>query len=442
MAIEANPRFSVIIPTKDRAEYLHHTLRTCSLQDYDNLDVIVSDDSSTDATREVVEEAARKDPRIRYVNPGHLSGMRDNFEFALNQVKPGYVLALGGDDGILPHGIRGMAEVLKETGQLLLSWPGPVFSYAGARMKTGQLILHRQHGIRIVRSKDILAKQVKDLNYVTDPELPMFYVKGVASTKLVESVRRRSPEGRFYTCPTPDGYSGIVLAGEVETYAFSGEPFTIFGASPTSQGVAYLSGTDKAKKQSEAFFRDVKAKPMHSDLGSQPYSPLISIMTADYLLTARDLPGWPGAFPPIDFKLLLKKGLAELSHGLYSEDRVARELSILNGIAEHHGLGPHFRESVRKAHRRMNIAPYEGNGVKMDSIILDCSQLGIEDIVDAAYAAHLFMRGTAELSGAAVWKMIVNSLAYRIRSWRRGDPFPPESEWTISVPDEGNPRNG
>src|SRR5450759_1359590 len=118
MAIrESNPRFTVIIPTKDRARYTYHTLRTCALQDYENLEVIVSDDGSTDDTREVVEDASRKDPRIRYVSPGAAVGMLENFEFALDQVKPGYVIALGGDDGLLPYGIRGMRDVLQDTKQ-------------------------------------------------------------------------------------------------------------------------------------------------------------------------------------------------------------------------------------------------------------------------------------------------------------------------------------
>ena len=95
---DSSPRFTVIIPTKDRAPYLNQTLRTCRMQEYENLEVIVSDDGSTDNTREVVLEAARIDPRIRYVSPGAGAGMRDNFEFALDCVKPGYVIALGGDD--------------------------------------------------------------------------------------------------------------------------------------------------------------------------------------------------------------------------------------------------------------------------------------------------------------------------------------------------------
>jgi hypothetical protein len=310
-------------------------------------------------------------------------------------------------------------------------------------METGQLVLHRQHGTRILKSREVLARQARNLNYVTDAELPMFYVKGVTSTRLVEAVRQRSPEGRFYTCPTPDGYSGIVLAGEVETYAFSGEPFTLYGASPTSQGVAYLAGDEGAKKQSEAFFKDVRSKPMHAELGHQPYSPLISVMTADYLLTARDLPGWPGSFPAIDFRSLLDKALAELAHGLYSEDRVGRELGILYGIAEHHGLGAHFRDQVKNTRRHRVKPPFEGNGIKPNTLFIDCSQFGIHDLVDAAYVTHFFMKISSRLTFGTLWQTIVNSVAYRIQSLRKGGGFPDERLWLPSLPgDRGAGEKG
>src|SRR6267378_6865366 len=191
---ESNPLFTVIIPTKDRAPYLYHTLRTCSLQEYENLEIIVSDDGSTDDTRAVVEEAARKDPRIRYVTPGAGVGMLDNFEFALDQVKPGYVLALGGDDGLLPHGIRGMRDVLRDTGQEMLAWPPPVYFYAKTRLEMAQMVLHikggrPQTGQRIVSSASFLERQARELYYGWDLESPMFYVKAVTSTRLIEKVR-------------------------------------------------------------------------------------------------------------------------------------------------------------------------------------------------------------------------------------------------------------
>ena len=70
------------------------------IQDYPNFEVIVSDDCSEDNSVEVIGDLAKKDPRIKlFAHKEHL-GMRDNFEFALNQVRPGYVMALGGGDGL------------------------------------------------------------------------------------------------------------------------------------------------------------------------------------------------------------------------------------------------------------------------------------------------------------------------------------------------------
>ena len=202
---EKSPLFSVVIPTKNRAPYLFHTLRTCMQQDYDNLEIIVSDDGSTDDTREVVTAAAKRDPRIQYVSQGEGVGMRDNFENVLKLVKPGYVIALGGDDGLLPGGIAGMNKVLNDTGTKLLAWPAPLYIYPRVNGPNGQLMIYNRRKSKIVDSHEFLARQAENLHYLSDVESPMFYVKGVVSTELVENVRNRTADGRFYSCPTPDG---------------------------------------------------------------------------------------------------------------------------------------------------------------------------------------------------------------------------------------------
>jgi hypothetical protein len=436
---ETEPRFTVVIPTKDRAPYLFQTLRTCTLQDYDRLEVIVSDDGSVDATREVVEEAARKDPRIRYVSPGRGVGMLDNFEFALDQVRPGFVLALGGDDGLMPHGIRGMRDALAAAGTELLAWPAPAYFYAGTRMPMAQLVLHLQggrphRGERMIESSEFLRRQARELTYVSDVESPMFYVKGVTSTRLVERVRARTPGGRFYACATPDGYSGIVLAGEVGTYAFSGMPFTLHGVSPTSAGVSYLAGSSEARQQSEAFFRSAAKRPMHAELGSQPYSPLIALMTADYLLTTRDLPGWPGIAPQIDFRRLLQKSLGELRDGLFAEDRVVRELGILRGVARHHGLESYFIDLVSGA-RRNTRRPLERNAVSPARVYIDATQHRLENVLDASYFAHVAHTLAETVTVGTVWDALVNSARYRLLSARAGAAFPPAEAWPVPAPE-------
>ena len=424
-----NPLFTVIIPVKNRAKYLEHTLRTCLIQEYDNFEIIISDDGSTDNTKAICDKVIISDSRVSYYSHEPGIGMRDNFEFALSKVKPGFVIALGGDDGILPNGISSMWKVLKQTKMEMLCWPAALYSFPNVYSPNGQLVIYHDRGIRIIDSNVFLKRQSQNLYYLTDKESPMFYVKGVVSTKLIDKVKSRSLDGRFYSCPTPDGYSGIVLAGEVSKYAFSGVPFSIYGMSSSSQGLAYLSNEEKAKLDSDIFFRDAALKPMHSELASQPYSPLITLMTVDYLLTARDLPGWKGKFNAIDFKLVLKKGIGELSLGVYGESRILRELLILKNIAKYHGLEIFFSNLVKRSKRFKEITLFDGNGISPNVLYLDAEAFDIQNIYDAAYTVKNLYNLTSQISLKSVYNLFSNSIKYKFKSKRNGPSFPQESEW-------------
>lgn len=429
MRNDRKPLFTVIIPTKDRADYLSHTLRTCSLQEYENLEVLVSDDGSGDNTRDVVEQAARKDPRIRYISHERGVGMWKNFEFALNAVKPGYVMALGGDDGLLPEGISAMNEILLKTGGELLAWAAPAYIYPGVKMNSGQLVLNAnkgliQTGIKTIDSKRFLERQYKTLHYSSDLESPMFYVKGVTSTRLVDKVKSRSKDGRFYSCSTPDGYSGIVLAGEVENFSFSHDPFSIYGSSPSSQGQNYLSNAEKAKKQSADFFEKAIHMPMHKELASQPYSPLITLMTVDYLLTSSELPGWPGYKGKLDYKNVLKNSIDELSNGLWSQELIDRELKIINEVAKKHNLENYFHEKVN-ATMRDSRRPLEGNAISSKMIFLDSDFFEIKNIFDASLVAYSLHKTLPKLGPSFIGNCIKNSFNYYLKSKIKGSKISP-----------------
>jgi hypothetical protein len=257
----------------------------------------------------------------------------------------------------------------------------------------------------------------------------MFYVKGVASTELIDRVRRRSSSGRFYSCSTPDGYSGIVLAGEVDCYAHSGKPFSLYGASPASHGLTYVSNDDKAKKISEEFFENASLVPMHRELANQPYSPLISLMTIDFLLTAKDLPGWGGSFPSINYREVILKGLMELSSGMYGDQRIGRELGILSRIAEKHGLSDFFLKKVKDTKCYKQRAPFTGNGINTDRFYLDGDAYRIKNIFDAAYAVQNICQIYSDLTLKSIATSLGRSLTHRFRAMQSGNSFPEESEW-------------
>ncbi len=433
MTEEKYPKFSVIIPLKDRGEYIGATLRTCMAQDYPNFEVIVSDDHSEDNTVAEVKKMTNIDSRIKLFAHEHHLGMRDNFEFALNQVKEGYVIALGGDDGLVPGCITRMYNILKETGRELLTWSYPTFFYPTPDSKGKNLLLvgrKKQTIPKIIKSKSFLRKISETFYYQID-ECPMFYIKGVASMELVKRVKSRTSDGCFYYCPTPDGFSGVVLAGEVEDFAYTDEPLSIGGTTIKSQGQNYRRTDKKSREEAQQFFNDNIRRSMHVELASQPYSPLQTLMTADYLLTARDLPGWPAAGSyEVSFENLIKKSFQLMANSHYEDEVLIRELKILRKIAEYHDLLALFDELYKKMERRFVFAPEIYGNAITHSIRFEGSELGIKNIYDAAIAVPFISRFYTQSFIKYIWSIIKNNFRIIIRSCKKTNKnFPEVNDW-------------
>ena len=399
------PKFTVIIPQKDRSEYLIHTLKTCMIQDYPNFEIIVGDDCSEDNTVEIVRKLQKQDSRIKLLAHDHHVGMRMNFELALAEVKEGYVMALGGDDGLVPGCIWKMYEIFKETGAELLTWSQAGFKYPMDDNANGVLSIPKQKfkGIKMLKSTDFLNKIARTMNYM-DAECPMFYIKGVASTKLVDKVKARTPDGCFYYCPTPDGFSGVVLAGEVEEYAYTREPLSINGDTSKSQGRNYKRTDEKSKKESQQFFEDNARKTMHADLASQQYSPLITLMTADYLLTARGLSGWPGRFDMFTWEHLIKKTFEMLVRNPFANEVLVRELRILREIAIQHNQLELFNYLLNKTKRKLS-KPYNIDGffVTKNVFEFNATEMGINNIFDASLAVNFAYQSCNMINKKNIW---------------------------------------
>ena len=58
----SNASVSIVIVTYNQADFIGGTIHSALEQNYDNLEVIVTDDASTDGTQEIISEFARKFP--------------------------------------------------------------------------------------------------------------------------------------------------------------------------------------------------------------------------------------------------------------------------------------------------------------------------------------------------------------------------------------------
>lgn len=413
-------KISVLIPTKDRRDYLFHTLKTCLNQEYSNLDIIVLDDGSTDGSIEMVQGLMVNETRLSAVNNVKNIGMMENFEAGLNRVTEGYVIILGGDDGMLPYSFAKINELINETDASLITWPGATFTYAGVKSDTSQVSISIEtrdfsDSYKWVSSDEYLERQCKNLFYPGDIETPMIYVKGVASIEIIREVKDKSPNGRFYNCSTPDGYSGIVLAGHVSKFLFYLRPLSIYGNSPTSTGLAYTRNDEKSKKIAKQFFESVSKVKMHKLLGMENYSPLMSIMTADFLLTAKDI---NNSTYTVDIKNVIEKGLRELQFGTFSEANISREIKIIKRIAEQHGMEDFFHSRAHNLKRNYKY-PFTGNGLGPKQIFIKSTNLGVQNVYDSSYYVFYLLNSLSSFGTRTVLQTIKNSLTYKFSALRK-----------------------
>lgn len=97
-AEQALPRVSLVITSYNRAHLIEKAISSALAQDYPNLEIVISDNCSTDNSDQVIRKYAG-DPRIKYsVNERNI-GMVPNFDKATRQLATGkYITYVSSDD--------------------------------------------------------------------------------------------------------------------------------------------------------------------------------------------------------------------------------------------------------------------------------------------------------------------------------------------------------
>lgn len=95
------PLVSVIITSYNRAQFIGKAIESALMQDYPNLEVIVSDNCSTDNSDAVIRSYL-KDNRVKYFKSTTNMGMIPNFQKAIEQLASGdYLTFISSDDFLI-----------------------------------------------------------------------------------------------------------------------------------------------------------------------------------------------------------------------------------------------------------------------------------------------------------------------------------------------------
>jgi glycosyltransferase involved in cell wall biosynthesis len=183
------PTFSICIPNYNYGRYIGETIRSVLEQTYQNFEIIVADNASTDNSVEVVQSF--KDPRIRLIQNRYNIGFAPNLQRVTMEARGDFINLLSSDDLMCPNALETYMQALQEVG-----WHGePVVLMSDAY----GIDEHSRFTRRIVKAADSFAR------VTTPPGEPSGHTSGLSYSQyrgrdvLRDGLRRLDTVGVFCT---------------------------------------------------------------------------------------------------------------------------------------------------------------------------------------------------------------------------------------------------
>lgn len=379
-------RFSIVIPTRNNHHTLEFTLKTCLNQSFEKYEIIVSDNSSNDLTKQLINRL--NDPKIKYCKPERELAMTENFNFAISHATGEYVMVLGSDDGLLFHALNTLDTLLDSFQAKLMNWnllaygwpdvmldgyqnhfgiPSVVAGKIGHQYRDGREIIHAVSQFQVSYSV-----------------LPMLYCNSVVHRDVLAELMKKT--GGIYKSLSPDIYSGIVLAYLQRKYVFIDIPISIGGSSGNSNGIAYMFGKDKKADQIKSDYVRLNSSKGFYMYGKVPNVKATEIAVGDSFYRAKE------ALFPHDNGLELnrKKMIEKCVQALNEHDATESLYRMYNSLEDDAELQKWFYETYLESPdapvgRGERMFGYKKGFMENGSgLIVNAMDFGVKDVYGAA----------------------------------------------------------
>jgi glycosyltransferase involved in cell wall biosynthesis len=148
-----SPLVSIGMPTYNGEEFLASSLDSLLSQDYQNFELVISDNGSTDNTEVICRRYAARDARLRFVRQDRNYGAVDNFNFVLNSARGKYFMWASDHDlwdrSLLSKCVEAMEDandvVLTYSRTLLIDRAGEAIQLTPDRIDTRGMNRHQRY---------------------------------------------------------------------------------------------------------------------------------------------------------------------------------------------------------------------------------------------------------------------------------------------------------
>lgn len=252
-------RYSIIIPTRNKAQYLPFALQSVLSIERNDVEIIVSNNHSADGTAAYL--ATVSDPRLRVVSPPVDLPMSLHYEFAISQATGEWLTLLGDDDAVMPYIFDRLDELTRQYDQIsVIASARAYYFWPGCEDRYGNLVVQysrsKRAALRSTR-RDLLAALAGTRSCF---DLPQIYTCCIVKRSLVEKIKNAS-QGRFYHSITPDIYSSVAICTAEQSYLRTEEPLFWVGTSNLSMGRSDRIYRDSERFEDSEMFPPIRLHP-------------------------------------------------------------------------------------------------------------------------------------------------------------------------------------
>jgi len=390
------PKFSIVIPTRNRAYTLFYTLKTCLNQyGFDDYEIVVSDNCSEDNTAEKIKEL--NSDKIKYYKTDKPLSMVGSWNFAISKAIGDYVLFLGSDDAIHSHGLYFLNKIISTTGEKIVCWLPNSYSWPDniVQCSKNTLSLKRKNTNTIINAREYIKKTVSELMY--NGIFPSIYIKAVVHKDLIKDLVNRT--GFVFDSIGPDVYFGFAISAIIEHYTVIGTPICLIGHSGTSgySSAMYGSKPNSINSIIDEFMKShIKENRITNSKFNNVgiWSVMDLMLTDDFACAKKNLNAFHDIY--INFEKFINYVINEryyynMYDGDIGKDNFQKEFDIIQNIIEN---TPEYKSNFSS--KNFNINAYEfyepiygripqiGDGY----LLFDASLFGIDNIYDATLFAE------------------------------------------------------
>jgi glycosyltransferase involved in cell wall biosynthesis len=119
--VNASPRLTIGLPVFNGEIYLAESLEALLGQSYEDFELVISDNASTDGTEEICRRYGRQDRRIRYIRQPQNIGLNPNHNFVVRQARGELFKMASHDDLYARDLLKRCVDALDEKPQAVLA---------------------------------------------------------------------------------------------------------------------------------------------------------------------------------------------------------------------------------------------------------------------------------------------------------------------------------